>query len=188
MARGTPTANLLTGLGIDEVFSRTDGLGTRQVVTDAVGSTWRLLMAAGRSRPALRLRAVWRHDGERRGECQCGAVRRTGERWYRSVYYRAHYYRPGFGRFVGQDPIELARGANLYAYVNGDPIDLTDPLGLCPPPKPPVVPCPGVGGQSCSAPVQYGGVNPLYPNVCSQCLMEDRSLAIWRSSCAEGAR
>ena len=39
LAGGTPSANLLTGLGIDEVFSRTDSLGTRSFVTDALGST-----------------------------------------------------------------------------------------------------------------------------------------------------
>jgi len=36
---GAPSANLLTGLGFDEIFSRTDSLGTRSFVTDALGST-----------------------------------------------------------------------------------------------------------------------------------------------------
>jgi uncharacterized protein RhaS with RHS repeats len=39
LAGGTPSATLLTGLEIDEVFSRTDGLGARTLVTDALGST-----------------------------------------------------------------------------------------------------------------------------------------------------
>ena len=35
----TDTANLLTGLGIDEFFTRTDGVGARALLTDALGST-----------------------------------------------------------------------------------------------------------------------------------------------------
>ena len=35
----TVTANLLTGLGIDEFFTRTDGVGTRALLPDALGST-----------------------------------------------------------------------------------------------------------------------------------------------------
>jgi len=35
----TVTANLLTGLGIDEFFARTDGVGARALLTDALGST-----------------------------------------------------------------------------------------------------------------------------------------------------
>jgi hypothetical protein len=33
------------------------------------------------------------------------------------------------GRFVAQDPLGLAAGQNLYAYVGNNPIGLTDPLG-----------------------------------------------------------
>jgi YD repeat-containing protein len=35
----TPTANLLTGLGIDEFFTRTDSAGMRSVLPNAIGST-----------------------------------------------------------------------------------------------------------------------------------------------------
>ena len=44
---GTPTANLLTGLGVEEVFSRSDSLGIRQVVRDALGSTVALTDGSG---------------------------------------------------------------------------------------------------------------------------------------------
>lgn len=36
---GTVTANLLTGLGIDEFLTRTDGSGASALLTDALGST-----------------------------------------------------------------------------------------------------------------------------------------------------
>jgi RHS repeat-associated protein len=45
-------------------------------------------------------------------------------------YNRARYYSPGLARFVSEDPIRLAGGMNLYAYVGNDPVNFTDPSGL----------------------------------------------------------
>ena len=44
-------------------------------------------------------------------------------------YNRFRYYDPDVGRFVGQDPIGLVGGINLYSYPI-DPISFIDPLGL----------------------------------------------------------
>lgn len=47
------------------------------------------------------------------------------------IYFnRARYYSPELQRWLNADPIGLAGGLNLYAYVGNDPIDYTDPLGL----------------------------------------------------------
>ena len=44
-------------------------------------------------------------------------------------YMRARYYDPKTGRFLTEDPIGIAGGLNLYAYVGNDPINRRDPSG-----------------------------------------------------------
>lgn len=45
-------------------------------------------------------------------------------------YYRARYYDPAAGRFLGEDPEAFLAGTNFYSYVGNDPIEWTDPSGL----------------------------------------------------------
>jgi RHS repeat-associated protein len=47
-------------------------------------------------------------------------------------YLRNRYYDPKTGRFTQQDPIGLAGGMNLYGFAAGDPVNFSDPFGLCP--------------------------------------------------------
>lgn len=49
------------------------------------------------------------------------------------LYRRNRIYDPGTGRFTQEDPIGLAGGMNLYGFANGDPINFSDPFGLCTP-------------------------------------------------------
>jgi RHS repeat-associated protein len=48
------------------------------------------------------------------------------------VYMRNRYYDPSSGRFTQEDPIGLAGGLNAYGFANGDPVNYSDPFGLCP--------------------------------------------------------
>ena len=47
------------------------------------------------------------------------------------LYMRNRYYDPQSGRFTQEDPIGLAGGLNLYGFGGGDPVNYTDPYGLC---------------------------------------------------------
>ena len=49
------------------------------------------------------------------------------------LYMRNRYYDPSTGQFTQKDPIGLAGGLNLYGFGTGDPINFSDPFGLCPP-------------------------------------------------------
>ena len=46
------------------------------------------------------------------------------------VYYGYRYYSPDLGRWISRDPIEEQGGFNLYAFVNNDPVNKFDILGL----------------------------------------------------------
>ena len=47
------------------------------------------------------------------------------------AYRRNRYYDPSTGRFTQEDPIGLAGGLNLYGFADGDPVNFSDPFGLC---------------------------------------------------------
>ncbi|MGH3656208.1 MAG: RHS repeat-associated core domain-containing protein, partial [Micromonosporaceae bacterium] len=47
------------------------------------------------------------------------------------VYLRARYYDPGTGQFLTRDPLSEITG-EPYAYASNDPVNVTDPTGMCP--------------------------------------------------------
>jgi RHS repeat-associated protein len=77
--------------------------------------------------------------GERRSRFTNTNLRFFGSLLSRQVdnshlqYLRNRYYDPITGRFTQEDPIGIAGGLNLYGFANGDPVNYSDPFGLCPP-------------------------------------------------------
>jgi RHS repeat-associated protein len=63
-----------------------------------------------------------------------GRFQYTGQAWLGELglyYYKARLYSPTLGRFLQVDPVGYKDQVNLYAYVDNDPVDHTDPKGLC---------------------------------------------------------
>lgn len=97
-----------------------DHLGSPRVVTDNAGAV------------------VWNSKGE-----PFGATAPTGSfalnLRHPGQYYDAEtgwffnntrYYDPALGQYISSDPIRLDGGINTYAYVEGNPLSYSDPLGL----------------------------------------------------------
>jgi RHS repeat-associated protein len=128
---GSPVANLLTGLGIDEHLTRTDATGASSFLTDALGSTIALAGATG----SVATTYTYEPFG---ATAISGAA--TGNSFDYSGrendgtglnYYRARYYHPGLQRFISEDLLSFAAGdTNAYAYVANGPAGRVDPLGL----------------------------------------------------------
>jgi RHS repeat-associated protein len=68
------------------------------------------------------------------GSANAGRFQYTGQAWLPDLgmyYYRNRIYSPTLGRFLQTDPIGFGGGMNIYAYVHNDPVNFTDPSGLC---------------------------------------------------------
>lgn len=64
-------------------------------------------------------------------------------------YFRNRYYDQRTGRWLQEDPIGVAGGTNLYAYVGNNPAAYTDPFGLCPE---------GMSADECNRDQDPGGI------------------------------
>jgi RHS repeat-associated protein len=102
-------------------YYHVDHLGTPQSMTNATGTT------------------VWQANYEPFGlatikvNTVVNNLRLPGQYYDRETGLSYNYFRDydsGVGRYVEGDPIGLAGGLNLYAYVGGNPISRIDPLGL----------------------------------------------------------
>jgi RHS repeat-associated protein len=126
---GSVSANILTGLGIDEFFKRTEGSNVEHYLADALGSTLRLTNNSA----AKVVDYTYEAYGETSADASSGnAFQYTGRENDGTglYYYRARYYDPGLKQFIQEDPIGINGGLNLYVYVRGDPLRYNDPLGL----------------------------------------------------------
>ena len=47
------------------------------------------------------------------------------------IYARNRYYDPKLGRFISADPLGYVDGPSMYAFGGNNPVDRSDPMGLC---------------------------------------------------------
>ena len=132
LSSGSPVANMLTGLGIDEVFRRNDGSGDSDLLVDALGSSVALSDGAGTVQTSYTFEPFGATTVS--GAGSANAVQFTGRENDGTglYYYRARYYQPQLNRFVSEDPLGLAAGPNVFAYVDNHPTGFVDPYGLKP--------------------------------------------------------
>ncbi len=131
LAGTSPSANLLTGPGLDARYSRTEGSATSSYLTDALGSTLALADSTGTIQTSSTSEPFGKPSAT--GAASSTPYQFTGREWDGTglQYARARYYHPTFGRFISEDPLGFGGGeVNRYAYVGNGPVDLIDPLGL----------------------------------------------------------
>jgi RHS repeat-associated protein len=146
---GTPTANLLTGLGPDDRYVRTEAATTRDFLTDALGSPVALTDTAGAVQTSYSYEPFGKATST--GASTTSSYQFTGRETDATglMYFRARYHSPTYGRLFSQDPIGLGGGdPNFYSYVGNDPVGFTDSMGL--------VRGPGYG---VSAPLNHSGLS-----------------------------
>ncbi|TOI59500.1 RHS repeat-associated core domain-containing protein [Vibrio parahaemolyticus] len=100
-----------------------DHLGTPQALTDETGAT------------------VWKASYSPFGKATVTTEQIKFNLRFPGQYYDAEtglhynwhrYYNPSLGRYLQSDPLGLHAGVDTYGYVNGNPLSLSDPTGLCP--------------------------------------------------------
>ncbi|HEV2387688.1 MAG TPA: RHS repeat-associated core domain-containing protein [Candidatus Acidoferrales bacterium] len=132
-SRTTVNANLLAGPRVDEYLTRTDGLGTANLLVGPLGSTVALADPTGTVQTSYTYDpfGVTTVQGASNGNSYEFTGRENdGDGLY---FLRARYYSPGLERFTKQDPVQFDSGDwNLYAYSRNSPTLYRDPTGRFP--------------------------------------------------------
>ena len=130
-ATGGVVARYSQGLNIDEPLAMLRSSATSYYQADGLGSVTALSNGAGA------VAQNYTYDSFGNIIATTGSLvnsfRYTGREWDSETslyYYRARYYDPQAGRFLGEDPIRFDGGQNFYAYVRNNPILYLDPSGL----------------------------------------------------------
>jgi len=129
---GDPQAKYVHTLGLDHPLRMSRGGRSYYYLYDRLGSI--IGLSDGADSPEASYlydpwgNAVGGDDGEIKNPFRYTAREADAESGL--YYYRARYYDPQSGRFLSRDPIDAAGILHPYAYVQNDPLNGTDPLGL----------------------------------------------------------
>lgn len=134
------TASIAPGGAVTQYYYNEMGLligmetaGSRYyVIADAVGTPGKVLDASGAIVKELRYDGFGRllHDSNPAFELVIGYAGGIEDRDTGLVRFGARDYDPLSGRWTARDPLLLESGqANMYAYVNNNPVMLRDPCG-----------------------------------------------------------
>lgn len=132
---GALTRRYIPGLGLDDVAAAYDGAGVSNRSWQLADERGSVIAQSGATGAVSAINTYDEYGVPASGNT--GRFQYTGQQWLPEAgayHYRARTYLPQVGRFLQTDPIGYSAGANLYAYVSGDPVNLVDPMGLeeCP--------------------------------------------------------
>jgi RHS repeat-associated protein len=125
LVSGTPNANILTGLGIDEYFQWTDSSGAMSFLSDALGSTLALADSTGTMQTTYNYDPFGATSINYFQSSNSNPFQFTGREndWPNLCpelyYYRARYYNPMFQRFISQDPLDFVSGSTKVYLLPG---------------------------------------------------------------------
>ncbi len=125
------TTKYLHGPGIDEPLEIDRKGATYSYHTDGLGSMTALSDSTQKAMERYSYSAFG--DLKRQGDKVKNTYTFTGREWDEEMglyYYRARYLDTETGRFTSKDPIGIQGGINFYLYVDDNPINRIDPLGL----------------------------------------------------------
>jgi RHS repeat-associated protein len=132
LASGSPSANILSGLKIDEWLVRNDNSGQYSYLGALLNSTVALANSSG----VVQTEYTYEPFGTSTlsGATTSNSVEFAGRDNDGTglAYNRARYYSPTTGRFLSEDPIGWKGGQNFYVYGNNNPLSFSDPFGLAP--------------------------------------------------------
>lgn len=118
----------LNGPGTDDRLRQSDAPGALYFLSDHLRSTTTLTDALGSVIEQESYDSFG--DGVGSARTRYEFTGRERDQATGLYYYRARWYDPQTGRFLGEDPAGFKAGANFYAYVLNDPLGKVDPTGL----------------------------------------------------------
>ena len=130
-AAGGVVARYSQGLNIDEPLAMLRSSTTSYYEADGLGAVTSLSNTAGA------LAQTYTFDSFGNTTASSGSLVNPFQYTGRELdsetglyYFRARYFDPQAGRFLGEDPLGFSVDVNFYRYVGNSPTNFNDPLGL----------------------------------------------------------